>query len=261
LIERRGEAQLVSAEARARAQRHAARRQIVAATADVLARARRLCEADGVVERLRVFLQDHGVGPRWQRRAGEDAAGVAPLEHGRRRTRAALAFEAQPPRPRAVEIAAVDGVAVHRAVIEARQPQAGDEVAREHPARRSAQTEPLDTERLDAIEHPSQSIGEGKHWKPRLGMGAGQKRAPRGRCRPHLWAISPVARRGKIGHGKIFGRWCVTAKNAGRSRSASAPFLPSGNTLRRESARVASRLVWPKCRACDVRTVAPCLYP
>ena len=119
----RGDARLQRSHLRAGLDQAVARPDVLAPPSDVVARSRRTGENDAVAFAPDIFLGDDGIGAGGDRRARQDAKGAPVLQHrlsdGAARGDAAGHF--QPGWKFGGQAGRVDGISVHRAVIEPRQ--------------------------------------------------------------------------------------------------------------------------------------------
>ncbi|MNP09710.1 hypothetical protein D3C76_1018260 [compost metagenome] len=150
------QAQLLDAQAAALAQQRGALAQFLAAQAHMAAAPYRRQDHPLAVDSA-VFLGDHAVGARRQRRAGEDAYGVP---RGQRIAGRIAGGDAAGQRQRATGVRQIGGaqrVAVHRAVVPGRLVLGRTQVFRQHPPQRFAQRHPLHLRRR---RYPLQQCGQ-----------------------------------------------------------------------------------------------------
>ena len=134
-IDAGGDTQVIGAEPHPGFEGELALGQILPTPAHVLSWPRCHPKFDAAVAFAGFLPGEHGVGPRRQRGARENLAGVSRLELRQRRAGAAFPADGQPERRAPQDVGRPQRVAVHRAVVEARQRLARAHVFGQHAAR------------------------------------------------------------------------------------------------------------------------------
>jgi hypothetical protein len=201
-VERREQAELTRADQGAACERERACGEIRARTSHVGARCRELADLNRVADSLAVLLDHHGVRAFWQPAAGEDAQRAGRLEPQRlARLRARLAANREHDAAR--ELGVPDRVAVHRAVVEARQARARAGVLREHAAVRSQKQQFFVAPRREPRPHRFECLTNAEHgWSPgsTTRHGGGCTRARTSDCSASRFTVDAQAHAGALGH-------------------------------------------------------------
>ncbi len=160
MVHRGGEHDLARPEKRARVQEHIACREVIPLGADESPRLRRLKNLDQASRAAGIFLDDDRIGAIGNRSACEDAYGLpGPHRAGKAMAGGGFADERQP-RGQGGDIARAHGIAIHGGGIEWRLAALSGEVTRQYAAAGFGERDIFRAERLDAIEHAGQNLGD-----------------------------------------------------------------------------------------------------